>query len=120
MASKLAYVLEQGEVDLSRWLQISGRQNGMCMLHLSELCQPGRLSSLGNVMCDRDSLRAAAEGGTLQLTLRKGYVLIRRGESLLTVEFKSHDDATFTKVSLNPDDVLARLAELDQPLSTSI
>ena len=112
MPNKFIYVLENGSPDLSRWLHMSLRPEGACMLHLSDLCHPGRLSALTNVPCELSALKDAVERGALQITLPKGYLLLRRDEDVVHLEFRSEEDAGTVRVTLSAADVQARVNDL--------
>jgi predicted component of type VI protein secretion system len=78
------------------------------------------LSGLTNAACDLSTLQSSLAKGALQITLPNGYVLARRNDDLLDLEFKSHDDAAPCKVTLRVDEVENRLEELQSQAIASV
>ena len=116
----LIYVQESGLSDFSRWLAVSLRGEGTAVLHLSDLCHPGRQTSIGNATTDLTLLREVLDSGALQLTTPRGYVLIGREGGHLAVEFKGHDDTGPTRVLVSVEDVRNRLDHLAEQSTASI
>ncbi|MEZ0327333.1 MAG: hypothetical protein ACAH95_15655 [Fimbriimonas sp.] len=119
MANNFIYVIEGGAHDYSRWLNISLRPRGIAMLHLSDLCHPGMLSNLTTAACDLDVLQTSLATGAMQITLSNGYLLAKRVDGLLEIEFKGHDDTSPCRVTLKVDEVEKRLEELKNQLAAA-
>jgi hypothetical protein len=120
MASNYIYVLEDNAYDYSRWLHITLRPENGCVLHLTDLCYPGRISSLGQVPCELLALRNAVDRGALQITLPRGYLLLRRDEEVVHIEFRSYDDEDACRVILRASDLQARVAALEEQSQTMV
>lgn len=85
------------------------------MLHLADLCQPGKLSKLSSIQCPTAYVKNAVErGGSLQLTLAGGYVLIQRLDERVILEFRGREDHATTKASFKAQDFIAGIAALDE------
>lgn len=112
--SNLIYVHSSGEYDRARWLSLQLRGDGQVVFHLQDLCHPGRLSPLSQVICPLDFVDIALDRGTLQVTTGNGYMLIRPFGDHLSVEFRGHDDVGTHKVSVLRADVRGRLAQLKE------
>jgi hypothetical protein len=93
--------------------------DGKCHLLLTDLCQPGRLSALSAVACSLEHLSSVLTHGTLQITLHKGYVLMRSKGEVLSLEFRSHDDASPTRVNVSVASMRDRLAELQRTTASA-
>lgn len=109
MPNRNIYVLEGGAQDLSRWLRISRRENGDLVLHLTDLCQPGCVSTVQQVVCPSAFFAGVLTGGTVQLSAESGYVLLRPNGEELLVEFRGDGDPAPTKVVVGLADVRERL-----------
>jgi hypothetical protein len=114
MPGKYIYVIENGAPDYSRWLHITLRADRACMVHLSDLCHPGKLSSLTTIATDLDSLRSCGEHGAMQITLPMGYCVMRRDDNLIQIEFRGHDDDAPCRVAVGAEAFLKRIDELDR------
>gem|GEM_PF-3106648 len=113
MSNRYIYVFASGSVDRARWLHISRRENGNATLHLADLCHPGQVSSIGQVMCPWEFLLAALSRNTVQITAEKGYVVLRRNGDILSLEFRGTEDGAPCKVNVRVADVLERIASLE-------
>jgi hypothetical protein len=104
------YIITDGTKDLSRWLEITCHGDSHVTLQLSELCQPGRPSSLKSATCPLPLLRRVTDlGGTVQITTSGGYLLVWAEGNLFNMDFRGHDDAQHTRCALNRDEVSERL-----------
>ncbi len=119
MPNNLIYVIEGGAHDYSRWLNISLRPRGMAMLHLADLCHPGMQSNLNSAACELEVLQTSLATGAMQITLKNGYILAKRNDHLLDLEFKGHDDSSPCRVTLRIDEVENRLEELKSQAVTA-
>ncbi len=108
------YVSENGAYDYARWLHISRRVEEQCILHLGDLCHPGRLSSLTTAASSLDDLRSLLRNGLLQITLGKGYVLMRVQDEDVHVEFRGHDDGAACRIGIKVEDLAKRIDTLAQ------
>ena len=116
MPAKYIYVLQSGEKDYSRWLNVGVKPNGEATVYLSDLCHPGRISALKSVVCDLAFLRDGLQTGAVQIVTETGYFLARREGGSVLIEFRSSEDANTTKVEVLVDEVLQRLDDLDAGL----
>lgn len=110
--NRYIYVYTAGSEDPSRWLHLSLRRDGDCTLQLQDLCHPGKLSSLKSVACPLSYLQTALDRGPLQITTGTGYLLFRRVEETLHLEFRGFDDVLPTKVTLRMEDIRRRVENL--------
>lgn len=120
MANDNVYVWDEGHYDHARWLRISHRVEDMCMLHLTDLCHPGKVTSRGNVPCSLAALEDAVERGALQLTQPMGYVVLRRQDDLVEMEFKGRDDQQETSVNFKAQDLIDRIEAIKSQLFQSV
>ncbi len=109
MSNTRIYVQQENGIDLTRWLTFSRRGDGTCILHLTDLCLPGRVSKLTSVIVPINYLHTSLRGSAVQLTLSTGYFGLRRVDGMLVVEFRSKDDSHGVKVEVSA-------AEFDQRL----
>jgi hypothetical protein len=108
--SKNIYIWNEGEYDHSRWIALAMRGPETSVLHLTDLCQPGELSLLASVSCPTSYLRdVVVRGGSLQITLPTGFLLVRRKDDLLFLEFRGKDEISVVRATIKADDVLARI-----------
>lgn len=103
------YVQTEGAADYSRWLSLSMRDAEECQIHLQDLCHPGRISHLTSVNCPLWMLDSFLAYGPVQITAPTGYLLLRRQGTLASLEFRSLDDVSVTKVSVKLEDLKASL-----------
>jgi len=108
------YIWIDGQYDLTRWLSLSRRGDGTCVMHLSDLCHPGKLSRLASVSFPMDYLKTAVAYGSLQITLATGFLLLRRSGSLLHLEFKSLEDLAPIKADIRIEDLNLRIDALEK------
>jgi hypothetical protein len=104
------YVHRDGSYDRSRWLSVSWADRGTLVLELADLCQPGKVSGLARATLDVDLVRSALANGAVQLTNSLGYVLIRRTDELVGIEFRCHDDVSASRATVLCSDLEAALA----------
>lgn len=117
MPNRFIYAFQAGGHDRSRWLTVTEKKNGDCVLHLQDLCMPGRVSVLSNVICPAEFLRSTVEGSALQITTGTGFLLLRQMGDLMNIEFRGLDDVVITKASVKTEELRARVKEiLDKPL----
>jgi len=112
--NKNIFVYLNGEYDLSRWLTLSLRGSGICVVQLTDLCQPGRPSSLTSFTCPLAYLRSTVQKGVYQTTTGLGYAQLRSVGKVVQLEFKGFEDASATKVDLLAEDLAARLLSLEE------
>jgi len=114
LPSNNIYLWKNGVYDHSRWISIATRGADTCVLLLTDLCQPGKVSLLTSVTCPTSYLKSSVErGGSLQLTLAMGFLLIQRSDETLSLEFRGSDDVISVKGNFRVADVLDRIAELE-------
>ncbi len=99
------YVFASGRYDQSRWLTINRVDEERILLELSELCIPGHVSCLTQIVLDLAAALSALRNGAVQVTGTRGYFLLRRVGDLVNIEFRSHDDVSTCRVSLLCDDL---------------
>jgi hypothetical protein len=83
------------------------------LFELTDLCLPGRVSSLAQIALDRSAVNNLLRNGAIQATYGRGYVLLRSTDDLLTIEFRGAEDKHTCKVTLLMSDIAARLETLD-------
>ncbi len=105
----LIYIHSGGHYDRARWLAVETRGDGQAVLHLQDLCHPGRLSQLKTVTCPADFLAVALDRGTLQIATGTGYLLLRTLGEHVQLEFRGLDDVGTNKVTVLRDDLRARI-----------
>lgn len=88
---------------------MSKRGDGTCVLNLVDLCIAGKPSKMGSVTLPLDYLRTVIAGGALQLSLANGYVLFRRTNDDMHIEFKGVEDSSMTRATIGVKDLSARL-----------
>jgi hypothetical protein len=110
--NNLIYVLEDGAHDYSRWLKLSLRSGGVVILDLGDLCHPGMLSELKSVTCDLELIISSLATGALQVSVPNGYLLAARDGDVLSLEFKSYEDAQACRVVVSAQEVEQRLEAL--------
>ncbi|RYG49184.1 hypothetical protein EON79_02235 [bacterium] len=112
MAKGTIYVLDGERADLSRWLRAS-RRGGEAVLFLTDLCIPGRLSSLRQVVLPVDAVLDAAKGGDTQMNLGGGYVVLNGNEESgrLKIEFRGDGDTHATSAELRASELQDALAQ---------
>lgn len=111
MPNQYVYVYDGGSHDLSRWLHITGNAD-TCTIHLTDLCIPGFISQLTSVTLPTDFLCSVLAGGTIQVSVGNGYFLTRRDEDRIRIEFRSREDASTCKATVQADEFEARLRSL--------
>lgn len=115
LLSNNIFFWKSGQYDHSRWISIANRGANNCVLQLSDLCLPGKVSRFSSVTCPTSYLKSAImRGGSLQLTLPAGFLLIQRHDEVLNMEFRGVDDLATTKASFKVADFAARIAELEE------
>ena len=102
--------------DTSRWLTLAKRADGTCVMHLSGLCGPECLGRMSSVSFSIDFLRTATRGGTYQINLPSGYLLIRRQADKLSLEFGRPEEDQTTAATFLLVDLLPHLGQAE-PLS---
>jgi len=114
LASNHIYLWKNGQYDHSRWMTLVNRSPDACVFHLSDLCQPGTVSRFNTVSCPTSYLLSAVErGGSLQITLPTGFLLIQRTDKEIHLEFRATEDSAAVKASFRVEDILERLAVKD-------
>jgi hypothetical protein len=119
MSNKFIYVVQGGEKDYSRWLNLGVKPNGEVTIYLSDCCHPGRVSALKSVTCDHTLLKDGLRTGAVQIVTSNGYFVARREDEWILIEFRSLEDNGPTKVDVTAREVLDRLEELSQSLSVA-
>lgn len=104
------YVLDGERPDLSRWLRASRKGNDATLL-LTDLCIPGRLSSLRQVILPADAVLDAAKGGDTQMNLGGGYVVLNGDGTKVKIEFRGDGDAYATSAELPANELQDALAQ---------
>jgi len=112
------YVWINGGYDVTRWLSMSRRGNGTCVIHLTDSCSAGKVSRLTSVTLPVDYLKTAVTCGAFQITLSTGYLLIRRSGTTVHLEFKNFEDAGSTKADFAYDDFAKKIAEIEQTVDS--
>jgi hypothetical protein len=111
--SRHIYHLNGGEYDHTRWLTIAHRGPETCVLHLTDLCQPGMVSQFNSVTCPTSYLRESVErGGSLQLTFSTGFLLLQRLDESVRLEFRGADDSAAIKATFRVEDILTNISSL--------
>jgi len=111
------YVWNGEGYDLTRWITIAYRGADSCILQLTDLCQPGKLSRFSSVNCAASYLRTAFAHGTLQITLSGGHLLLHREADLTHLEFRGKDDLSPIKATFLAKDLIERLASSENDAS---
>lgn len=119
MTRSLIYVLEGGDRDYSRWLNMTCK-DGVVTLHLADLCHPGRVSALDKVPCELEALRDATIHGAVQITVPNGYLMYRRDGDRIEIEFKGHSDRSHCNVSVDASEVLTRIESFASPATVAV
>lgn len=109
---KNIYAIDENGRDLARWLRVTVAADGQILLRLQDLCHPGRVSRLSQVTCPASFVRLALDGSPVQITTGTGYLLLRRAEDELALEFRSLDDVSTTRVSVSAAEVCEQFETL--------
>ncbi len=109
MPNRFIYVLLGEKKDLSRWLLLFRKPSGELVIHITDLCQPGRISSLEQCMCPLEYFSSVTNGGAVQITTSTGYFLARPIDETLHIEFRGLDESAPNRVVVDLDEVRARL-----------
>lgn len=105
------YIWNDEGYDHSRWITIAHRGTESCVLHLTDICQPGKVSRLASVNCPQQYLQSViSAGGSLQLTLSTGFLLIQCHEDVVNIEFRGTDELSSIKASFKLADFEAALS----------
>ncbi|CAN5428842.1 hypothetical protein BH11ARM2_BH11ARM2_08690 [soil metagenome] len=99
-----------GSADLSRWLR-AARRGEDCVLYLTDLCIPGRLSSLRQVTLPLSAVTDALDGGDAQINLGGAFVALKgQGESV-RIEFRGEGDVYPTVAEVPTSELRSALSE---------
>lgn len=107
------FVWNSGEYDQTRWIGLGYRGAAACILQLTDLCPPGKVSRLTSVTVPTGYLKTALEQGAIQITLSTGHFLLQRDEDLLRVEFKGTEDGGTTRATFQATEVIDLLNHLE-------
>jgi hypothetical protein len=100
------HVLSAGAPDRSRWIELNSLGSSSVEIDLSESCQPGRASRLLRATCPASMLEGIlSAGGSIQMTMSNGYLLLRSDRETFTFEFREHQDQIATKCATCAEDV---------------
>ena len=102
-----------GDHDRTRWIGLGYRGATACILQLTDICAPGKVSRLTSVTIPTGYLKTSLVQGALQITLPTGHFLLQRDEDLVRVEFKGTEDAGVTRASFRAEEFTALLTHLE-------
>ena len=112
MPNQFIYAISDEGYDHSRWLNLSSAEGTNVCVELADLCMPGRVSGINHVFLPLDVLKGILLNGVVQVTKERGYVLLRRVDNALQIEFRGLDDLATCRASVKVDDCMNRLAAL--------
>lgn len=103
------YTLSGELYDHSRWLTLVKRGDGTCVMNLAALAEPNASYRLPAVSFPMDFLRTATLGGTFQINLPIGYLLLRKQAEKVALEFGAADGEHATSATFLVADLVSSM-----------
>ena len=109
MANDFIYVWSDSSYDYSRWLRVVPIEGDSFRVDLTDLCMPGRISALQDVIVPRTALESVLSNGALQISTGTGFFLMRQLGDVIALEFRDTDDETVCKARVRIADVREKI-----------